>query len=196
MPGARKQELDFVPGLDSLCFDNIGQFFDVEEACGMRPEDMEQFGDVNALDDNVESFLSHDGGDGGNLYGTVKQSPAEHQKESSKGNRIIMFEVGCIRTRNSKVTCCHFSSDGKFLASAGDDRKVVLWNMDTLQRENTPEDHKSVITDGSPAIVCNHILPTLHLLCPSISILRRLIYSVYVITTMNYTLLEYQSSLL
>lgn len=33
-------------------------------------------------------------------------------------------EVGCIRTRNSKVTCCHFSSDGKLLASAGHDKKV------------------------------------------------------------------------
>ena len=32
-------------------------------------------------------------------------------------------EVGCIRTRN-KVTCCHFSSDGKLLASAGHDKKV------------------------------------------------------------------------
>lgn len=33
-------------------------------------------------------------------------------------------EVGCIRTRN-KVTCCHFSSDGKLLASAGHDQKVL-----------------------------------------------------------------------
>lgn len=33
-------------------------------------------------------------------------------------------EVGCIRTRN-KVTCCHFSSDGKLLASAGHDKKVT-----------------------------------------------------------------------
>ncbi|XP_041005106.1 transcriptional corepressor LEUNIG_HOMOLOG-like isoform X1 [Juglans microcarpa x Juglans regia] len=107
-------------------------------------EDMERFGDVSALDDNVESFLSHDG-DGGNLYGTLKQSPTEHQKESSKG--FTFSEVGCIRTRNSMVTCCHFSSDGKLLASAGHDKKVVLWNMDTLKTEGTPEEHKSVITD-------------------------------------------------
>lgn len=32
--------------------------------------------------------------------------------------------MGCIRSRNSKVTCCHFSSDGKLLASSGHDRKV------------------------------------------------------------------------
>ncbi|KAG2716804.1 hypothetical protein I3760_03G144300 [Carya illinoinensis] len=76
-------------------------------------EDMERFGDVSALDDNVESFLSHDG-DGGNLYGTLKQSPTEHQKESSKG--FTFSEVSCMRTRNGMVTCCHFSSDGKLLA--------------------------------------------------------------------------------
>ncbi|KAJ1429356.1 WD40/YVTN repeat-like-containing domain superfamily [Sesbania bispinosa] len=108
-------------------------------------DDMERFGDVGALEDNVESFLSNDGGDGGNLYGTIKQSPAEQQKESSKG--FTFAEFGCIRTRNSTVTCCHFSSDGKLLASAGDDMKVVLWNMDTLKTESTPEEHKSVISD-------------------------------------------------
>ncbi|KAI4354397.1 hypothetical protein L6164_003262 [Bauhinia variegata] len=108
-------------------------------------EDMERFGDVGTLEDNVESLLSNDG-DGSNLYGTVKPSPAEHQKESAKG--FTFAEFGCIRTRNnSKVTCCHFSSDGKLLASAGHEKKVVLWNMDNLQTENTPEEHKSVITD-------------------------------------------------
>ncbi|KAG8640325.1 transcriptional corepressor LEUNIG_HOMOLOG isoform X2 [Manihot esculenta] len=108
-------------------------------------EDMDCFGDIASLDDNVEQFLPHDGGDGSNLYGTLKQSSTEHQKESTKG--FTFGEVGCIRTRNSKVTCCHFSSDGKLLASAGHDKKVVLWNMDTLQTENTPEEHKLVITD-------------------------------------------------
>ncbi|PRQ25556.1 putative transcription factor WD40-like family [Rosa chinensis] len=108
-------------------------------------EDMERFGDVGTLEDNVESFLSPDGGDGRDVYGTLKQSPSEPRKESSKG--FTFGEVGCVRTRSSKVTCCHFSSDGKLLASAGHDKKVVLWNMDTLQTESTPEEHKLVITD-------------------------------------------------
>lgn len=110
---------------------------------------MENFGDVGSLEDNVESFLSHDGGDG-NIYGSLKQSLNEHKTEAPKGGPIwyplllnatstsaesyiscfMSFyagfsfgEVGCIRTRN-KVTCCHFSSDGKLLASAGHDKKV------------------------------------------------------------------------
>ncbi|KAF5741260.1 transcriptional corepressor LEUNIG-like [Tripterygium wilfordii] len=106
-------------------------------------EEIERFGDV-ALDDNMDSILSHDAGDGRDLYGTLKQNAADHSKESSKG--FTFGEVGCIRT-SSKVTCCHFSSDGKLLASAGHDKKVVLWNMDTLQKESTPEEHKLIITD-------------------------------------------------
>ncbi|KAI3787890.1 hypothetical protein L2E82_00386 [Cichorium intybus] len=103
-------------------------------------DDLEHFGDVGALDDNVESFLQHDAGD----YGTLKQTVTEHKSGSSKG--FSFGEVGCIRTRN-KVTCCHFSSDGKLLASAGHDKKAVLWNMDSLQTESTPEEHQHLITD-------------------------------------------------
>ncbi|KAF8014805.1 hypothetical protein BT93_H0564 [Corymbia citriodora subsp. variegata] len=149
-------------------------------------EDVEHFGDVGSLDDNVESLLSHESGDGSNVYGTVKresgdgsnaygtvkresgdgsnvygtvksesgdgsnvygtvkQSPPAHHKESSKS--FTFAEVGCIR-RNSKITCCHFSSDGKLLASAGHDKKVEIWNMNTLQTVSMPEEHRSVITD-------------------------------------------------
>ncbi|KAI3760243.1 hypothetical protein L1987_50636 [Smallanthus sonchifolius] len=104
--------------------------------------DIEHFGDVS-LDDNVESFLQQ-GGNERELYGTIKQTRTEHKKESSKG--FSFEEFGCIRTRK-KVLCCHFSSDGKHLASAGHDQKVVLWNMDTLKTESTPEEHQFIITD-------------------------------------------------
>ncbi|KAK8588435.1 hypothetical protein V6N13_087359 [Hibiscus sabdariffa] len=105
-------------------------------------EDIER---LDPLDENMGTLVSHDGSDVRGIYGTVKRSPTVHQKESVEG--FTFAEVGCIRTRNSKVTCCHFSSDGKFLASAGHDKKVVLWNMDTLQTESSPEEHKLVITD-------------------------------------------------
>ncbi|MCD9643200.1 hypothetical protein HAX54_030450, partial [Datura stramonium] len=70
--------------------------------------------------------------------------PTEHKPESSKG---FSFSGYCIRTRN-KVTCCHFSSDGKLLASAGHEKKTACLNMDALQTETiTPEEHQYLITD-------------------------------------------------
>lgn len=108
---------------------------------------MEQFGDVGALEDNVESFLSQDDGDGGSLFSTLKRNPSEHA-ETSKGSlslpqtkhatsrryivTMVLFlvsgfsfsEVSSIRRSASKVICCNFSSDGKLLASAGHDKKV------------------------------------------------------------------------
>nr|KJB10968.1 hypothetical protein B456_001G234100 [Gossypium raimondii] len=80
-------------------------------------EDMDRF---DPLDENMESLLSHES-DSRDIYGTIKQCPPEHPKESAKG--FTFAEVGCIQTRNSEVTCCHFSSDGKVLASAGHDKK-------------------------------------------------------------------------
>ncbi|CAL5339281.1 unnamed protein product [Camellia sinensis] len=47
-------------------------------------EDIEHFGDVGSLDDNMDSFLSHDGGEGRDLYGTLKPGLTEHKTESSK----------------------------------------------------------------------------------------------------------------
>ncbi|KAK7255943.1 hypothetical protein RIF29_29372 [Crotalaria pallida] len=108
-------------------------------------KNMEQLGNGN-LDDDVESFLLNNGEDCGNPNGAIKQSqPTEQQNETSKG--FTFAEFGYIRTSYSKITCCHFSSDGKFLASAGHDNKVVLWNMNTMKTESTPEEHKSVISD-------------------------------------------------
>ncbi|KAL8550821.1 hypothetical protein ACS0TY_000046 [Phlomoides rotata] len=51
-------------------------------------DDLENFGDVSSLEDNVESFLSHDGGDG-NIYGSLKQTLNEHKTETSKAGKKI-----------------------------------------------------------------------------------------------------------
>jgi len=51
---------------------------------------MDQFGDVGSLEDNVESFLSHDDGDGRDLFGTLKRNP-EHAAEASKGINSLML---------------------------------------------------------------------------------------------------------
>ncbi|KAJ0240190.1 Transcriptional corepressor LEUNIG_(Protein MUCILAGE-MODIFIED 1) [Hirschfeldia incana] len=109
-------------------------------------DDMEPFGDVGALEDNVESFLSQDDGDGGSLFNTttLKRNPSEHA-EPSKG--FSFSEVSSIRRSSNKVICCNFSSDGKLLASAGHDKKLYIWNMETLITESAPEEHGHIITD-------------------------------------------------
>ncbi|KAH9552469.1 hypothetical protein CY35_09G068200 [Sphagnum magellanicum] len=108
--------------------------------------DMDRFGEDGSLDDNVESFLSHEEADPReSLFGNSKRSPAGHSMDVSKG--FSFNEVGCLRASTSKVVCCHFSSDGKLLASAGHDKKAVLWNMDTLKLKNSLEEHSLLITD-------------------------------------------------
>ncbi|KAG8065234.1 hypothetical protein GUJ93_ZPchr0004g38815 [Zizania palustris] len=108
-------------------------------------DDLEPFGDVGSLDDNVESFLSNDDGDARDIFAALKKSPAEPNPAASKG--FTFNEVNCWRTSSSKIVCCHFSSDGKILASAGHEKKAVLWNMETFQTQCTSEEHGYIITD-------------------------------------------------
>ncbi|KAM0973715.1 hypothetical protein ACFX2I_016884 [Malus domestica] len=63
----------------------------------------------------------------------------------SKG--FTFTEVISIRACSSKVSSCHFSSDGKFLAIGGYDKKAVLWYTDTLKLKSTLEEHSALITD-------------------------------------------------
>ncbi|KAJ0693358.1 putative transcription factor WD40-like family [Helianthus annuus] len=76
--------------------------------------DMERFVEDGSLDDNVESFLSHDDTD---LRDTVGRC-----MDVSKG--FSFTEVNSLRASANKVVCCHFSSNGKFLATSGHDKKV------------------------------------------------------------------------
>ncbi|XP_010511377.1 PREDICTED: transcriptional corepressor LEUNIG_HOMOLOG-like [Camelina sativa] len=62
------------------------------------------------------------------------------------GEDFDLREV-CSVPKLGKVTSCHFSSDGKFLASAGHDREVFIWNMETGHAETTPDVHADIITD-------------------------------------------------
>ncbi|KAF8393301.1 hypothetical protein HHK36_021542 [Tetracentron sinense] len=99
--------------------------------------DMDRYVDDGSLDDNVESFLSHDDTDPRDTVGRCT--------DVSKG--FTFTEVGFIRASTSKVVCCHFSSDGKLLASGGHDKKAVLWHTDSLKPKTTLEEHSLLITD-------------------------------------------------
>lgn len=76
-------------------------------------DDLENFGDVGSLEDNVESFLSHDGGDG-NIYGTLKQTLTGHKTESSKSNccpvlHMLYFKyVFLMKLHSCKDLCFRF----------------------------------------------------------------------------------------
>uniref|UniRef100_A0A0A9H2V4 Uncharacterized protein n=1 Tax=Arundo donax TaxID=35708 RepID=A0A0A9H2V4_ARUDO len=65
--------------------------------------------------------------------------------DSSKG--LGFTEVAKVRASTGKVVCCHFSSDGKLLATGGHDKKVVLWFTDVLKLKSTLEEHSLLITD-------------------------------------------------
>ncbi|KAJ4899179.1 Transcriptional corepressor LEUNIG [Raphanus sativus] len=99
--------------------------------------DMDRFVEDGSLDDNVESFLSHEDGDQRDAVGRCM--------DVSKG--FTFTEVNSVRASTSKITCCHFSSDGKMLASAGHDKKAVIWYTDTMKPKTTLEEHTAMITD-------------------------------------------------
>ncbi|KAM7276268.1 hypothetical protein ACFE04_018134 [Oxalis oulophora] len=99
--------------------------------------DIDRFVEDGSLEDNVESFLSHDDADGRDAMG--------RSMDVSKG--FTFTEVIGVRASANKVICCHFSSDGKLLASGGHDKKAVLWYTDTLKPKTTLEEHGALITD-------------------------------------------------
>ncbi|KAF3792625.1 Transcriptional corepressor LEUNIG-like protein [Nymphaea thermarum] len=96
---------------------------------------------ATSLEDDVDSFLSHD------YENAVDSSVGTLKRNFDPLNVDSLSEVACLRSSNSKVICCNFSSDGKLLASAGHDKKALLWNMDTLETKSLPEVHTLLITD-------------------------------------------------
>ncbi|KAL5219518.1 hypothetical protein ABZP36_020202 [Zizania latifolia] len=95
------------------------------------------------FDENVDSFLSNDDGDGRDIFAALKKGSSE--QDYLKGLSLTKF--GNNLTSNNKVVCCHFSTDGKLLASAGHEKKVFLWNMDNLNMDTKTEEHTNFITD-------------------------------------------------
>ncbi|XP_042520738.1 transcriptional corepressor LEUNIG-like isoform X2 [Macadamia integrifolia] len=98
-------------------------------------------------DANVESFLSHDTGIDdlrGTPFSTMLQSSTARNRMVPKG---FSFGEVCTLSSKSKVLCCHFSSDGKLVASAGHSKKVIVWNLDAVDFKCSSEDHSLLITD-------------------------------------------------
>jgi hypothetical protein len=69
---------------------------------------MDRFGEDGSLDDNVESFLSHEEADPReSLFGTSKRSPAGHSMDVSKGASVLKSYVLC-SSRMLKLYGIHF----------------------------------------------------------------------------------------
>ncbi|XP_057470750.1 transcriptional corepressor LEUNIG_HOMOLOG-like [Actinidia eriantha] len=100
-------------------------------------------------DDDIESFLLHDDGNADNV-GTSLIDVQEHVKSTSIKDPHSPFtfeEAGFLNPSKGKILCCSFSTDGKILASAGQDKKVSLWNTKTFDNVYTGEEHSRLITD-------------------------------------------------
>lgn len=81
------------PGTVFHCHLHANQESSLQFICIFKQQDdLEHFGDVGSLDDNVESFLSHDDGDARDIFAALKRSPAEHNTESLKGNFLSLPE--------------------------------------------------------------------------------------------------------
>ncbi|CAK7353500.1 unnamed protein product [Dovyalis caffra] len=94
--------------------------------------DMDRFED-GSLEENVDSFLSHDDTDPRDAVPRMDVSKDCVDAFLNYDGIIIRMtsgftftELHSIRASASKVVCCHFSSDGKMLASGGHDKKVIL----------------------------------------------------------------------
>ncbi|AQK90548.1 Transcriptional corepressor LEUNIG [Zea mays] len=99
--------------------------------------DMDHYTEDDSMEDNLEPFLPHNG--------TNPRAAGSHCISSGKG--YILREVSSAQASTSSVLCCHFSSDGKLIATGGHDKKVFLWNADTLKQKSMLEEHSLLITD-------------------------------------------------
>ncbi|XP_074281011.1 transcriptional corepressor LEUNIG-like isoform X3 [Silene latifolia] len=101
--------------------------------------DVNRFDDDATLDDNVASFLSHEEGDA--------RDAISRNMEESKVTGFTVKQKASIQASTSKVNCCHFSADGKLLATGGHDKKAVLWLTDSQKHKSILEEHTHMITD-------------------------------------------------
>ncbi|KAI3697879.1 hypothetical protein L6452_30978 [Arctium lappa] len=77
----------------------------------------------------------------------ISEYHPSQDKNVFKGRIKTFKEVETFFTSNDEVLCCHFSSDGKLLATAGNDKMVSVWNVESLcHLGNTPQ-QSNIITD-------------------------------------------------
>ncbi|XP_019057600.1 PREDICTED: transcriptional corepressor LEUNIG-like [Tarenaya hassleriana] len=97
---------------------------------------MDRFVDDGTLDDNVDSYITND-----------DVEPRDGGSNTGVGKGFTFTEIQHVSASMSKIECCHFSSDGKLLATGGHDKKAVLWSTDSFAMKSILEEHVQWITD-------------------------------------------------
>ncbi|KAF9948525.1 hypothetical protein BGZ65_008008 [Modicella reniformis] len=95
----------------------------------------------------IESLLTDDN-DGSDAFGNNLLS-LDMQLSSSHDSQLQLF--GSLSGHGQKVSTCAFSQNGQWLASAGMDRKVLIWSVLDKELKCTiegPDGHKGVITNA------------------------------------------------
>ncbi|KAE9452567.1 hypothetical protein C3L33_15532, partial [Rhododendron williamsianum] len=105
---------------------NLGNMLPTNDISGTDGQDGKGTEVEKSSDVDMESLLSHD----------VDNAGFQFEEVASVNS-----------SSNGEILCCHFSTDGNFVASAGHDRKVLLWRTSTFDYVNTAEGHSHLITD-------------------------------------------------
>ncbi|KAL9273633.1 Transcriptional corepressor LEUNIG-like protein [Drosera capensis] len=73
----------------------------------------------------------------------------EGKKGDNRGSSssLGLVKAGSLNVSKDKVLCVDFSSDGKLLACAGHDKKVLVWNVVNFEHFISEESHLANVTD-------------------------------------------------
>ncbi|GAB2231397.1 hypothetical protein Droror1_Dr00010403 [Drosera rotundifolia] len=91
------------------------------------------------------SYSRSEDGKKGNNRGSSSSSMPRQSAPSNQGLGLV--KVGSLNVSKGKVLCVDFSSDGKLLACAGHDKKVLVWNVVNFEHFISEESHPANVTD-------------------------------------------------
>ncbi|XP_047981706.1 transcriptional corepressor LEUNIG_HOMOLOG-like [Salvia hispanica] len=94
------------------------------------------------VDEEIASFFSNDEA-ANNMNISSTHTSAKKQKDQQD---FPFMPIRSLHPSNNKLLCCDFSTQGKFLATAGHEKKVFIWNLKQSTR-HAVQGHTQLITD-------------------------------------------------
>ncbi|XP_071930480.1 uncharacterized protein [Coffea arabica] len=101
----------------------------------------------NTMDEDIQLHIPDENDNCNDLstaLSTFQQTSPALDKSAWKG--FSFGEFGSLQSPNNKLLSCHFTSTGRLLAGAGYEKKILIWNMETLSVD-VMEGHSDLITD-------------------------------------------------